>query len=144
MVSDPTVPLPNIASLILNPLLIGLGSQKKTSAEHILITLQEILQNYQAYLHLIAVPDFKKNDRNFYILKYCYKLPIQFIPSITLKNLQPQCQSFSARIYKLTGFGAISESCLLAIMQKKDHLLIRKMIYKGITLSLAYKGSSTR
>ncbi|MUG09768.1 cobalamin biosynthesis protein [Commensalibacter melissae] len=144
MVSDPTVPLPNIASRASpDTLLIGLGSQKKTNAKHIYCTLQEIKRNYRASIYLIAAPAFKQKDSTYLILQHHYKLPIQFIALDTLKNLQSQCQSYSNRIYELTGFGAVSEACLLAIMHEKDHLLMRKMIYKGVTLSLAYKGSST-
>lgn len=117
--------------------------KKKTNAKHIYCTLQEIKRNYRASIYLIAAPAFKQKDSTYLILQHHYKLPIQFIALDTLKNLQSQCQSYSNRIYELTGFGAVSEACLLAIMHKKDHLLIRKMIYKGITLSLAYKGSST-
>lgn len=143
MVSNLTAPLPNIASPTLNPFLIGMGSQKKIDADHIISALHEILQPYQAYAFLVAVPAFKQNDLYFHILQQDYKLPIQFISFSTLTHFQPQCQSFSKRVYQLTGLGAISEACLLAIMQEKDHLLIPKMIYKGITISLARKGSLT-
>lgn len=142
MVSNPNAPLPSTASPILKPFLIGLGCQKQITAQQILLSLYEVLQNHQAYIHTLAIPAFKYNNKNIQDLQQKLTNPIHYISRYTLLTLQSKCQSFSSKVFTLTGLGAISEACLLAIMHEKDHLLIPKMIYKGITLSLAYKGAS--
>lgn len=141
MVSNLNVLLPNTASHTPKPFLIGLGCQKHTRPEQILLALHEVLEKHRAYAYKIAVPAFKYRDTNIQNLYQNNRLPIHFISRKTLQNIQPHCQSFSNKVYQLTGFGSVAEACLLAIMHEKDYLLIPKMIYKGITLSLACKGS---
>lgn len=139
MALNPTDPSPNTASPIPKPLLIGLGCPKKTAISDIMTGLQAVLSLYKAYPHAIAVPEFKYHDPNMIQLQDAIPCPLIFIPQATLEKLQPQCQSFSETAYRHTGLGSVAEACLRAIMDQKDHLLIPKIIYNGISLAVAYK-----
>lgn len=124
----------------LQPALIGMGFSKQSSAIDLKETIDHFLQQHKYILKALALPAFKQQDKNTLQLQTLMRVPIYYISDKTLKNLQPQCQSYSAIVTKHTGLGAIAEACVLAIMDKNDHLLIPKIIYNKITFSVAIKG----
>lgn len=124
----------------LQPVIIGMGFSKKIAAINLKETLDYFLQKHQYALKTLVLPAFKQQDENTLRLQTLIDAPVHYISYETLKNLQPQCQSYSPIAAQHTGLNAISEACVLAIIDQNDHLLIPKIIYNKVSFSVALKG----
>ncbi|EHD15008.1 hypothetical protein CIN_00620 [Commensalibacter intestini A911] len=130
----------NTSSTILQPVIVGIGCSKHTSALELIQTLETILQEHQYHVTDIALPAFKQQDQNVIDLISLSTFPIHFIAQEILLALQPKCSQFSKLSYHHTGLGAVAEACALALINKNGRLLIPKMIYNKISFSIAIKG----
>lgn len=132
----------NTSSTILQPVIVGIGCSKHTSALELIQTLEKVLKEHQYYTTDIALPAFKQHDQNVINLISLSTIPIHLITQEILLDLQPQCSHFSEVSYHHTGLGAVAEACALALIHKNGRLLIPKMIYNKISFSIAIKGDS--
>lgn len=124
----------------LQPAIIGMGFSKKSTAINLKETLDYFLQQHQYTLITLALAAFKQQDQNTLQLQTLIDAPVHYISYETLKNLQPQCQSYSPMAAQHIGLGAVAEACALAMMGQNDHLLIPKIIYNKVSFSVALKG----
>lgn len=124
----------------LQPVIIGIGFSKKITAINLKTTLDCFLKQHQYTLKTLALAAFKQQDENTLQLETLINVPVHYISYETLKKLQPQCQSYSPMAAQYTGLSAVAEACVLAIMNRNDHLLIPKIIYNKVSFSVALKG----
>lgn len=130
--------------LVPRQLFVGIGCKKGTAREKIEAAIEACFRKEKLSRQAIAAVasiDLKKEERG--LLAYCERRNLPFY-TYSAKELSALTGEFtkSAFVEQTTGVGSVCErSAVLAAggSNEKEHLLVKKQIYEGVTIAIAKK-----
>lgn len=134
---------PALPATILRPatLVIGLGCNRGTVAARIEAAVAEAFQDHglsRQAIHCLASIDLKNDEQGLLEFAGQHRLPLAFFSAQQLNTITGIEQS--AAVFAATGAYAVAEPAALLAAQT-DHLLIRKLKCKDVTLAVARRAT---
>lgn len=127
-----------ISKIIPQNIVIGIGCKKGKEGEKIIESVKKSLEKYnlcEKSIRIFATIDIKRNEKGIIDTANFFNKKLEIISSEEIKKIENNFEK-SEFVKKSIGVGAVSAPTAVIASGRKGKLLVEKLKYEGITISI--------